>query len=50
MGQKWQRSHWVAVLTGAVAVGLALAYLLLVQMLDFRGEFLPAPVAGLFVL
>ncbi len=41
------RSKIVAVITGAVSVLLAIAYLLLVQMLDFRGEMLPAPVSFL---
>lgn len=38
-----ERSKIVAILTGAIAIILSLAYLLLVQFLDFRGEMLPAP-------
>lgn len=38
------RSKIVAVATGIVSVLLAIGYLLLVQLLDFRGEMLPAPV------
>ncbi len=38
-----ERSKIVAVLTGAISVILAIAYLLIVQLLDFRGEMLPAP-------
>lgn len=38
------RSKLVAIITGAVSLLLAIAYLLLVQLLDFRGEMLPAPV------
>ncbi len=38
------QSQWVAVLTGAIALVLGIGYLVLVQFLDFRGEFLPAPV------
>lgn len=38
------RSKLVAVITGAIAIALSLAYLLIVQLLDFRGEMLPAPV------
>lgn len=38
-----ERSKIVAILTGAISVILAIAYLLLVQLLDFRGEMLPAP-------
>lgn len=41
------RSKIVAILTGVVSVVLAVGYLLLVQMLDFRGEMLPAPVSFL---
>lgn len=37
------RSKIIAVLTGAIAIILSLAYLLLVQLLDFRGEMIPAP-------
>jgi hypothetical protein len=39
------RSKIIAVLTGAIAIILSLAYLLLVQLLDFRGEMVPAPVS-----
>lgn len=38
-----ERSKIVAILTGAISVILAIAYLLIVQLLDFRGEMLPAP-------
>lgn len=38
------RSKFVAIITGAISILLAIAYLLLVQLLDFRGEMLPAPV------
>ncbi len=37
----------VAIITGAISVLLAIAYLILVQILDFRGEMLPAPVDDL---
>jgi hypothetical protein len=37
------RSKVVAILTGAIALLLSFAYLILVQLLDFRGEMLPAP-------
>jgi len=40
-----QRSQWISVLTGFVAVILGVGYLILVQILDWRGgEMLPAPV------
>ena len=38
-----KRSQWVAILTGAFTVLLGLGYLVLVQLLDWRGEMLPAP-------
>lgn len=41
------RSKTVAIVTGIVSVLLAIAYLVLVQILDFRGEMLPAPVSFL---
>lgn len=41
------RGKIVAVITGAISVLLAVAYLLLVQLLDFRGEMIPAPVSNL---
>lgn len=37
------RSKLVAIVTGAIAIGLSLAYLVLVQLLDLRGEMIPAP-------
>ena len=37
------RSKIVAIITGAISIILALAYLVVVQLLDFRGEMLPAP-------
>lgn len=39
------RSKIVAIVTGALSLLLAAAYLLLVQLLDFRGEMLPAPMS-----
>lgn len=41
------RSKIIAIVTGAISVFLAIAYLLLVQLLDFRGEMLPAPISQL---
>ena len=38
------RSKIVAVITGAIALILGIAYLILVQILDFRGEMVPAPI------
>ena len=34
----------LAVITGAISIAIAIAYLVLVQILDFRGEMIPAPV------
>ena len=39
------RSKIVAIITGAISILLAIAYLLIVQLLDFRGEMIPAPVS-----
>ncbi len=36
-----ERSQWVAIFTGIVAVALGVMYLLLVQMLDWRGMLQP---------
>ncbi|MBX2865333.1 MAG: hypothetical protein KTR27_17420 [Leptolyngbyaceae cyanobacterium MAG.088] len=41
------RSKIVAIITGAISLLLAIAYLLLVQLLDFRGEMVPAPISSL---
>ncbi len=37
------RGKIVAILTGAIAVAIAIAYLLLVALLDARGPMMPAP-------
>ena len=44
------RSKIVAIITGAISILLAIAYLILVQLLDFRGEMLPAPQDQLSVI
>ncbi|MCL1464718.1 hypothetical protein [Argonema galeatum] len=38
-----ERSKIIAIITGAISLILALGYLLLVQLLDFRGPMQPAP-------
>lgn len=38
------RSKIVAIITGVMSLLLAIGYLLLVQLLDFRGEMVPAPI------
>ncbi len=35
----------VAIITGAISLLLAIAYLILVQLLDSRGEMVPAPIS-----
>jgi hypothetical protein len=40
-----ERSKIVAILTGAISILLAVAYLIIVQLLDFRGEMKPAPIS-----
>ncbi|MGL5066054.1 MAG: hypothetical protein ACRC62_39290 [Microcoleus sp.] len=42
-----ERSKFIAIITGVISLILALAYLLLVTVLDFRGEMLPAPTSHL---
>ncbi|MGK7875959.1 MAG: hypothetical protein AB4426_22480 [Xenococcaceae cyanobacterium] len=37
----------VAIITGAISIFLAVAYLILVQLLDFRGEMIPVPTTQL---
>ncbi|KAI9134082.1 hypothetical protein [Acaryochloris sp. CCMEE 5410] len=43
----FDRSQWTAVITGAIALLLGVGYLVLVQLLDARGEMLPAPMSTL---
>ncbi|MBC6472577.1 MAG: glucose-inhibited division protein A [Hormoscilla sp. GM102CHS1] len=42
-----ERGKIVAIITGAISLLLAIAYLMLVQLLDFRGEMIPAPQSQL---
>ena len=39
------RGKIVAILTGAISIAIAIAYLILVQILDSRGEMIPAPIS-----
>lgn len=41
------RSKIVAVITGVISLLLAIGYLVLVQVLDFRGDMVPAPLSTL---
>ena len=43
------RGKIIAIITGAISILIAIAYLVLVQLLDFRGEMIPAPVDGLSI-
>ena len=38
-----ESSKVVAIVTGAISLVLAIAYLVVVQFLDMRGEMIPAP-------
>ncbi len=38
------RGKIVAIVTGAISVLIAIAYLLVVLLLDSRGEMIPAPI------
>ncbi|WP_044259873.1 hypothetical protein [Richelia intracellularis] len=39
-------SKIVAIVTGVISILLAIAYLVLVQLLDLRGEMKPAPISS----
>jgi hypothetical protein len=39
-----EKSKVLAVVTGAISIALAVAYLIVVQILDSRGPMLPAPI------
>jgi hypothetical protein len=39
-----ERGRIVAIVTGVISIAIAIAYLIIVQILDFRGEMLPAPI------
>ncbi len=47
-----QRSagKWVAIVTGAISLLLGIGYLVLVQLLDWRGDWQPAPLGILQLL
>jgi len=42
------RGKVVAVITGVISIAIAIAYLILVQVLDSRGSFLPAPITFIY--
>ena len=41
------RGKFVAIITGVISILIAIAYLVIVQLIDFRGEMIPAPIDGL---
>jgi hypothetical protein len=40
----------VAIITGVISILIAIAYLVVVQLIDFRGEMIPAPVDQLSII
>lgn len=44
------RGKLIAIFTGAISILIAIVYLVIVQILDFRGEMIPAPVSQLTVV
>jgi hypothetical protein len=44
------RGKTVAIITGVISIAIAIAYLIIVQILDFRGEMLPAPISFLGIV
>jgi hypothetical protein len=43
------QGKFVAIVTGAISIILAVAYLILVFLLDSRGEMIPAPISTFFL-
>ena len=41
------RGRWVAIVTGAISIAIAAAYLVLITVLDARGPLLPPPPEAL---
>ena len=39
------RGKIVAVITGVISIAIAVIYLVIVQLLDLRGEMIPAPIS-----
>ena len=50
MGGSEQRPRWVAIVTGAISIAIAVVYLLLITVLDARGPMLPPPPEALGVV
>ncbi len=47
MGESKAKGRWVAIVTGAFSIGIALVYLILITILDSRGQMLPPPPEAL---
>jgi hypothetical protein len=47
MNEPSQRGRWVAIVTGAISIAIAVAYLALITVLDARGPLLPPPPEAL---
>jgi hypothetical protein len=47
MSEPPQRGRWVAIITGAISIAIAVAYLALITVLDSRGPLLPPPPEAL---
>ena len=47
MPEPSQRGRWVAIVTGAISIAIAVAYLVLITVLDARGPLLPPPPEAL---
>ena len=43
MNESRSRGHWVAIVTGFISVAIGVIYLLLITVLDSRGQMLPPP-------
>lgn len=50
MGANEARPRWVAIVTGAISIAIAVVYLLLIAVLDARGPMLPPPPEALGVV
>mgnify|MGYP001191115574 FL=1 len=49
MAENGQRPRWVAIVTGAISIAIAVVYLLLITVLDARGPMRPPPPEALGV-
>ncbi|MFM7652444.1 MAG: hypothetical protein ACKO5M_05915 [Vulcanococcus sp.] len=47
MSDPSRRGRWVAIVTGAISIAIAVAYLALITVLDARGPLLPPPPEAL---